>query len=167
MERGDQVNPPALQTSAPIQTSTEDYVQWQQHTPRAMLAAVTHGENGLHPQLKPGADTTPRGLLTPQVTSSSTEKYPFDDEATSGGDSPSRRERHDPYGRTGGVNIARPPRVRSVHDGAMHRLDGDALPPLRRGRSEMDWVVPISDVNVWLFGHLVFLAKHVLRAASE
>ena len=151
MERGDQVNHPTLQTSAPIQTSTEDYLQWQQHAPSATLAAVTRGENGLPPlQPTPGADTTPRGLVTTQPTALSTEKYPFDDGTTSGGDSPPRRQRDDPYGRTGGVNIARPPRVRSVHDGAMHRLDGDILPPLRRGGSGLDWVVPVSDVNVRL-----------------
>jgi hypothetical protein len=146
MERGDQVNLPALQITTPTQTSAEDYLQLQQHTP---LAAVPRGENGLPPsQLKPGADTTPRGPVTTQTTSS-TEKYLFDDEMTSVGDSPPRRGRHDPYGRTGGVNIARPPRVRSVHDGAMHRLDGDILPPVRRGRSGLDWVPPVSDVSVW------------------
>ena len=106
MERGDQVNLPALQTSAPIQTSAEDYLQRQQYTP------VTQGENGFPPSH-------------------------FDDGTASDGNSPPRRERHDPYGRTGGGNIARPPRVRSVHDGAMHRLDEDVLSPLRRGSVEL------------------------------
>jgi len=141
MERGDQVDLPTLQINAPAETLHADsYWQRQQQTPQAALGAVTRGDNGPPPP-RPQTDTD----TTPHPATSSAEKSPFnDDGTTSGGESSPPRERSDGYGRTGGVTIAPPPRPRSVRDGAMNRRSDNVLWPSRR-RSELDWVVPVTD----------------------
>jgi len=140
MERGDQVDLPTLQINAPAATLHADsYWQRQQQTPQAALGAVTRGNNGPPPP-QPQTDTE----TTPRPTTSSAEKSPFDDGSTSGGESSPPRERSDPYGRTGGVTIAPPPRPRSVRDGATYRRGDNVRPPSRR-RSELDWVVPVTE----------------------
>jgi hypothetical protein len=166
MERGDQVDLPTLQINAPAATLHADsYWQRQQQTPQAALGAVTRGDNGPPPP-QPQTDTD----TTPRPTTSSAEKSPFDDGSTSGGESSPPRERSDPYGRTGGVTIAPPPRPRSVRDGATYRRGDNVLPPSRR-RSELDWVVPVTNdpsvVCVKLLSHPMFLAKRIFMGSHN
>jgi hypothetical protein len=127
MDRGDQANHPRLQTSPPAQA--EGYLPQQ--------AAVPRRNNGS--QAKTDTDATPR------PTTSSTEKDGFDDATTSGEESLPRREKSDPYGRTGGVTIAPPPRARSIRDGGVYRQGETVMSPSRRRGSGLDWVVPAVD----------------------
>ena len=148
MDRGDQANLPRLQTSPPAQA--EGYFPQQ--------AAVPRRNNGS--QAKTDTDATPR------PTTSSTEKDGFDDATTSGEESLPRREKSDPYGRTGGVTIAPPPRARSIRDGGVYRQGETVMSPTRRRGSGLDWIVPEVDggdkpyiVCVVLLSDSKFLAK--------
>jgi hypothetical protein len=136
MDRGEQgdlqtprVNPQAQYPQA------GDNVQ-QQQNPQAALAAVTHGEHGPPPPPQPRTDTD----YTARPTTASTEKYPLDDGSTS--ESSQRREKADPYNRTGGVTIAPPPHTRSVRDGAIYRQGEPVMVPMRRANSGADWLAP-------------------------
>jgi len=103
----------------------------QPQTPQAALAAVTRGDNAPPPALPPKteADTTRIRRLT------TSGEYYEDTVSGHGSRDPHRRG-------SGGIGIPPPPR--SIKESGTYTSGENAMPPGRRRRSGLDWIVPVG-----------------------
>jgi hypothetical protein len=125
--------PPQAQTSSP-QLGPSQQQQPQPQTPQAALAAVTRGDHA--PPPAPPPKTEADATRTRRLTTAG--EY-YEDTVSGHGSSPMR----DPYRRgSGGVGIPPPPR--SIKEGGTYTSGENAMPPGRRRRSGLDWIVPVE-----------------------
>ncbi|KIM87744.1 hypothetical protein PILCRDRAFT_814458 [Piloderma croceum F 1598] len=122
---------PQAQTS---ESSPQPGPPQQPQTPQAALAAVTRGDNAPPPAPPPKTEAE-----TARIRHLTTSGEYYEDTVSGHGSSPIR----DPYRRgSGGVGVPPPPR--SIKEGGTYTSGENVMPPGRRRRSGLDWIIPVE-----------------------
>jgi len=105
----------------------------QAQTPQAALAAVTRGDNAPPPPPAPPPKTEADASRIRRLTTPG--EY-YEDTVSGHGSSPIHQRG------SGGIGIPPPPR--SIREGGTYTSGENLMPPGRRRRSGLDWIVPVE-----------------------